>query len=246
MNQQKSPQLLSKLLAYILERKPDEFGLVLSEDGFVKIKELLKAINEEPDYRWVRRSNIDDIPYILPNPPVEIRDTLIRAKNRDQLPKRFPAEHLPKLLFTCIRNRAYPHTINEGISPGATPYVVLSSNPEMAKRIGKRIDPFPVLLTVQVSESVARGVIFLHAGDTLFLSDRVPADCFSGPPLPKEKPEPAPKPIKKKIRDIEPGSFFMDPESKISGKDRSKRKKDREISRKRDRDRKRKNREREW
>ena len=44
----------SKFLVYILGRKPDEFGLVPDKDGFVKIKELLKAINEEDGWRHIR------------------------------------------------------------------------------------------------------------------------------------------------------------------------------------------------
>ena len=246
MNLQRTPQQLSKMLSYILECKPDEFGLVLAEDGFVKIKDLVKAINEEQDYRWVRQSDIDNILYTLPNPPVEIRDNLIRAKNIEKLPKPSPAENLPKLLFTCVRNRAYPHVLKEGVSSGSTSHLVLSSDREMAKRIGKRIDPLPVLITVMVSESLDHGVTFLQAGDTLFLADGIPTGCFTGPPLPKEKPQPAPKEVRKKPRDPIPGSFYLDLELKKEEKNRSKRKKEKEISRKRDWDRKRKNKEDIW
>jgi len=246
MNPQRTPQQLSKMLVYILERRPDEFGLILAEDGFVKIKDLLKALNEEPEYRWVRQTDIDNILYVLPDSPVEIRENLIRAKNREKLPGRSPAYHLPKLLFTCVRNRAYPHVLKEGVFTGATDQVILSSDREMAKRMGKRIDSTPVLLIIMVSESISRGVTFLQFGETLFLTDGIPTGCFSGPPLPKEKPEAAPKEVRIKPRDPSPGSFYLNLEPKKEEKNRSKRKKEKEISRKRDRDRKRKNRESLW
>jgi len=246
MNPQKSPQHLAKIIAYILGRKPDEFGLVLSEEGFVKLKDLLKALNEEPEYRWVRQSSIDDIFRMLPAPQLEIRDNAIRAVNRDQLPKPFPSPELPKLLYTCVRSRGYPHVLNEGLLPGSSDYIVLSSNRDMALRIGKRSDPSPVLLTVLVGESIASGIDFLQAGETLFLTKMIPPECFTGPPLPKEKPEPPRKEVRKKPRDPFPGSYHLDLSNDRDSRNRSGRKKEKEISRNRDRDRKRKNRDRGW
>ena len=43
MARQKSPKQLSKFISYMLGRKPAEFGLVPDQDGFVKIKEFIKA-----------------------------------------------------------------------------------------------------------------------------------------------------------------------------------------------------------
>ena len=45
--QQRSPKQLAKFFNYVLGRRPDEFGLVTDKEGFVKIKELIKATNEE-------------------------------------------------------------------------------------------------------------------------------------------------------------------------------------------------------
>jgi RNA:NAD 2'-phosphotransferase (TPT1/KptA family) len=52
---------LSRLLLYMLGHKPDEFGLVPDRDGFVTLKELLQAINEEPEWHYVRRSHINEV-----------------------------------------------------------------------------------------------------------------------------------------------------------------------------------------
>jgi len=43
----RSPQNLAKMLAYVLGRRPDEFGLIPDAEGFVRIKDLLKALHEE-------------------------------------------------------------------------------------------------------------------------------------------------------------------------------------------------------
>jgi putative RNA 2'-phosphotransferase len=185
----KSPQTLAKLIAYILERRPDEFGLVTDKEGFVKVKELLKAVTEENDWKYVRRFHLDEILYSLPSPPFEILDQQIRAKRRDYLPETRLTRDPPKLLFTCIRKRAYPSVMEKGISPAGYPRVILSSDRKLAERIGRRTDQEPVLLTVQAQRSVENGIRFYQAGEALFLSDSIPPGFFSGPPLPKDKME---------------------------------------------------------
>ena len=74
MSLQRSPKQLAKLIDYVLSRRPDEFGLVIDSEGYIKIKELLKALNEEKGFRHVRRSHLNEILYSIANPPFEIAD----------------------------------------------------------------------------------------------------------------------------------------------------------------------------
>lgn len=211
MNRQQSSKTLAKFISYILGRKPDEFGLVPDPDGFVKIKDLLKAIAEEEDWKYIRRSHIDEIEVTLPSPVFEIRGNFIRATTREHLLPPSPAENLPKLLYTYVRNRAYPSVRDKGIHPMGGPYVVLSSSQTLAERMGKRIDQAPVKLTVQVEKTLRRGNRFLKAGEMLYLTEAIPPDCFTGPALPKEKPQTSkPLPTEKTPDRIMAGSFFMD------------------------------------
>ena len=185
---QKSPKRLAKLLDYILGRHPDEFGLVTDSDGYVKVKELLKALSEEEGLSYVRRAHLDEILLTLPDPPFEIYDNQIRAKYRRHLPEHAYAPDPPKLLYHCVRQKACPHVYLNGLYPTGYSRVILSSNLNLAQRMGKRIDRSAVLLTVQVQHCLDKGVVFFKAGDTLFLADFIPPDFLSGPPLPKEKP----------------------------------------------------------
>ncbi len=235
------------MLSYILERRPDEFGLVLSGDGSVRTKDLLKAMGEEPGWKWVRMSSIDDIFYTLTDAPFEIVDDTIRAKNRDRLPVIAPVDSPPKLLFVCVRTRAHRRTHDRGIFPGATPSVILSSDRAMAERMGKRIDPSPVMLTINVPSAMAQGVIFHQAGDALYLADAIPKGCFTGPPLPKEPLAPEKqKPKQPPESAPSPGTFEMDLSDEKTKKDRLRRKKDKDVSRKKDRERKRRDRQKIW
>jgi len=221
MAKAKSPQSLAKLVTYILGRRPDEFGLVTDTEGFVKIKELLKAITEEEGWRYVRRSHLDEILYSLADPPFEILDTQIRAKCRDHLVQAHPVSKPPKLLFTSIRKRAYRSVLDKGIYPTGYYQVVLSSSRDLAQRIGKRTDQDPVMLSVHVQKSVEMGVRFYQTGESLFLAESIPAGCFTGPPLPKETTEPQKPDIADKAGQPKmAGSFAVNLGDAIAGRTR--------------------------
>jgi putative RNA 2'-phosphotransferase len=205
---------LAKLITYVLGRRPDEFGLIPDSQGFIKIKSLLKAIHEEPQWGYLRLSHLNELTISLQPSPVEMSDNRIRANDRSGFPELTPPLQLPKLLFTAIRRRAYPYVAENGIPYGSDGHIVLSSEEPMARRLGRRMDNDPVILTVNTDASQAAGVAYLQFGAALFICDRVPTGTFSGPPLPKEHlasaaSEKAKEPGKPKT----PGSFFPDPDT---------------------------------
>ena len=214
---QRSAKQLAKLIDYVLGRRPDEFGLVADAHGFIRIKDLLKAINEEEGYGYVRRAHLNEIMLSVPDHAIEISGNLIRSKFRDRLPRHGYAMNPPKLLFTCVRRKAYPHVHEKGIRPAAYSQVILSASREMAERIGKRIDRSAVLLTIQVQHSVDQGVVYFQAGENIFLADFIPAGCFTGPPLPKEKP-PVKHPDASEARPEKrpAGGYFIDMDDRLA------------------------------
>ena len=204
---------LSKLLVYILGRQPDEFGLCPDENGYVKSKDLMKALGEEPGWRHVRSTQIREVIYTLSAPPVEMENDLIRAVDRSRLFLPEIAATLPKLLYFPIRRRAYPVLLEKGLRPAdAGNRIILAAGIPMAQRLGRRIDPFPVILTVNSDHARKNGATVWRFGQQLFLSDGLPLGSFSGPPLPRHRPEPKktdmPPPLDMPKT---PGSFLLDP-----------------------------------
>ena len=238
MGQQHSVVRLAKFLAYVLGRRPDDFGLVPDGEGFVKVKDLLKVMHEEEGWGYVHQGALHEVVMSLPDPPVEIVDTRIRAVGRELLPRPGAPNSLPKLLYTAVRSKAHPVVVENGILPlGGLPYVILSSDRAMAHRMGRRIDVSPVLLTVNVAWAAQFGVQIQQFGEKLYLAESIPVGAFSAPPLPKEDSEPKPKKkgAEENARAKTPGSFMLDLadiEEKASV--RRERKK-REISRERER-----------
>lgn len=200
---------LSKFLAYVLGRRPDEFGLVTDEEGYVSIKELLQALHEEPGWRHIRMGHINEVSITLTDPAIQIEGNRIRAADMSQLPVASRSAVLPKLLYTAIRPRAYPIALDNGLIPSRQPYLVLAKDADMAMRMGRRHDNNPTLLTVQVAESTKRGTSYSQYGSELFLSNSISAGTFKGPALPKEKQAGpmTPKPVQAQ-HPRTPGSYF--------------------------------------
>ena len=202
---------LSKFLAYVLGRRPDEFGLVPDDKGFVKLKEFLKAVTEEDGWRHVRQAHINEILITQSRPEIEIADKFIRSRSREKLPARESVIDPPKLLYTCIRSKAHPVVHRKGLFPQGRSSIILSAEKDMAEKIGKRRDQLPIMLTVHVAQAVERGVAFERFGDSIYLTDFIPTGCFSGPPLPKEKTDTRKsEPVADKTQPAEAGSFTLD------------------------------------
>jgi putative RNA 2'-phosphotransferase len=215
MSKTRSPQNLAKMLAYLLGRQPDEFGLIPDAEGFVKIKDLLKALHEEDGWGYVNESHLREVLLTIREPAFEIDANRIRARNREAMAARSAPEQMPKLLYAHIRRRAYPTVHADGIPPSSHPQVVLASQRDLAERLGRRIDPDPLILVVNVHAAEERGVVFSQFGASLFLADRIPAGCFSGPPLPSGPSEDLRKPRRSdhiSDRPATPGSYIMDME----------------------------------
>jgi putative RNA 2'-phosphotransferase len=212
MKHRQAVDKLSKLLVYILGRQPDEFGLLPAENGYVKIKDLMKSLGEEPDWRHVRLNQIRDVIYSTDSPAVEIENNLIRAKDRTHLSLPQIPDILPKLMYYAIRRRAYPAILEKGL-PAATSInrIILTSDIAMAQRLGRRIDSSPVILMVNSERARKNGATVWRFGNRLFLLDCLPIGSFSGPPLPKKREEVKQvETPKSQAAQKTPGSYYLD------------------------------------
>ena len=202
---------LAKFLAYVLGRQPDEFGLVADAQGWVRLKDLLKALGEEAGWRNVRRNEIHELTLRPGVPIVEVDGERIRAVQRERLQGQTIAESWPKLLYHALRRRAYPVVIDKGVK--AHPpldRVVLALAPSMAERLGHRIDSEPVILTVNCQALLDTGAPLWRYGDHLYLTTGLPPASFNGPPVEKIMPKPKPDVPTAVPKPKTPGSYFVD------------------------------------
>jgi len=155
MSQRQRLEALGKLMAYILAYRPDEYGLLPDEEGFVSLKALRQAIGEEEGWGFVRESHLQEIALTDPKKRFEIRDGRIRATFKEA--PALPGERVdpPKILYYSCRRRAYPVILKRGLLPEGYPWVVLAESRELAERMGKRRDPQPLVLEVHAKRASA-------------------------------------------------------------------------------------------
>ncbi|WP_300668984.1 RNA 2'-phosphotransferase [Desulfoluna sp.] len=210
MSQIKAAKAFAKILAYTLGVDPYEFGLIPDADGYVKIKEFLKAINEEEGWRHIREGHIKEVCLTISPCPVEMNEKKIRATDRSRLTLPRYGEEVPGELYVAIRQKAWPRVHDRGLAATDDTLIRLATEKTFSTRLGKRIDGNPVILTVQTARAEDAGIVFLKAAAHLFLADEIPAGALSGPGLPKPD-EPKKKATKKKAKPAPlPGSFLPD------------------------------------
>lgn len=214
MGKRKNAKQLEKLVAYVLGRRPDEFGLVLDDKGWIRLRDLVKAISEEPGWGYVRKSHIHEALITAGEKPFVLDDDRIRAVCRDGIPHREEGVSPPKLLYHCLRRRAHAVVAEKGMRTSGQAGLLLATTEALARRMGKRRDAEPVLLTIQAQRACEAGVRFSKYGEFIYITDHVPVGYFTGPPPPQvekrelRKPRKEPAPIAEHL----PGSFIFDVE----------------------------------
>ena len=198
---------LARMLTYILSHRPDEFGLVLSEEGFIPIKHLLQALAAEPSWGFVRRYHLDQLAGLMSPPAFEVVEDRMRALDPARL-RREAGEPPPALLYAAIPPKAHARVWEEGLKTPPDRELVLAATPELAKKLGRRRAPDPVMVTVQAQAAARRGISFTGYGEGLYLAPVLPRDLLQLPP-PPQAPE-KPKAEKPRPTSPTPGTFTLD------------------------------------
>lgn len=193
-------EVLARTLRYILGKSPDEFGLVLDDEGWIDYKTLILALGENPGTKGVSIARIRDLSWAVPDCPFEFEESRIRlAPSAEFLPPMREYQPPPTLLYYGCRRKPYKVYLEKGIAPPDGREILLARTKEMALRIGARRDPKPVLVDVNTDIAASHGAFFQAYGAHLFVVDRLPKEALFGPPireedaLPKRKPKPKPK-----------------------------------------------------
>ena len=214
---------LARMLTYILAHRPDEFGLVLSAEGFIPVKQLLQALAAEPGWSFVRRYHLDQLAGLMSPPAFEVQGELIRSLKPEPAElRRPPGEPPPALLYAAIPPKAHARVWEEGLKPPPDRELVLAATPDTALKLARRRTPDPILVTIQAQAAARRGTSFTGYGEGLYLAPALDRDLLQLPP-PPPAPE-KPKVEKARPQAPTPGSFFPDlpgmlqPPAKYQGK----------------------------
>ena len=168
---------LSKEISYALRHAPWEYELELDEDGWVRVEQLLTALNESDKWENV---TLEDLEHVIENSDKkrhELVDGKIRALYGHSIPKKIVKESTepPAILYHGTARRFIESIESKGILPKGRQYVHLSNDIETALQVGKRHDDRPVILEIYAKKAWDEGVEFYLGNDKVWLADNIPS-----------------------------------------------------------------------
>jgi putative RNA 2'-phosphotransferase len=166
---------LSKVMALVLRHQPERFGVTLDPEGYVSLEELLVAV----DRMRPGTSRADLVAVVEGLEPAKRRFTIsgdsIRANYGHSLRARVSHEEAtpPAVLYHGTWEGAVNVILERGLLPMGRQYVHLTTNRDLARRIGSRHGK-PVVVCVDARRAHDGGVRFYRANDSFWLVDTLP------------------------------------------------------------------------
>ncbi|MBE9541131.1 MAG: hypothetical protein IMF01_02335, partial [Proteobacteria bacterium] len=163
---------LEKILFAMLGRQPDAFGIIMDEGGWLSIKELHQALMKETGFSHITPRGLTQFFSLYRPEKFEWQENHVRVRPELQSPDLtiYKEATPPELLYVSIRPKAHAHVIAHGLqSSNNKKWIVLSTEKEMALKIGKRRDKDPIIAEIMALKSNKAGVVFRRAGKGLYL-----------------------------------------------------------------------------
>lgn len=172
----KSYEKMSKFLSLILRHKPEEIGLKLDREGYIKVNELIEAVNKSG-----RELNEDILADIVHK---DSKKRYSFNKGYDKI--RANQGHSIKvdlgLPQAAPKSKLYHGTVNKsvksinekGLLKGSREHVHLSESINDAKEVGKRRGK-PVVYEIDTLKMIKDGYVFYLSENDVWLTSNIPA-----------------------------------------------------------------------
>jgi putative RNA 2'-phosphotransferase len=173
---------LSKFLSYMLRHRPDQFGLVMDDEGFTD----LEAVWAQVEKRFGARFSRQDLTTLVEDTPfgkqrLEIRDGRIRALyGHSKVAVDYPPVEPPEILYHVTTPEAVKFIRKEGLKSQKRQFVHLSTTIERASNVATRHGK-PVILRIRALEAHKAGHVFHHPEPQHFLVRSVPPEFIEFP-----------------------------------------------------------------
>ena len=169
---------LSKIVSHALRHEPETYKITLDSEGWIRLEELCDAISKKiPEFIQLEIEDILEMVISAKKQRHEIKDGMIRAiygHSTDISPTYEPIIP-PSELYHGTTKEVASEILQQGLKPMNRLYVHLSSNKNMAYKVGKRKSENPIILKVKTSEANIDGIKFFCANKDVWLSEFIPS-----------------------------------------------------------------------
>lgn len=169
---------LSQYLSYILRHKPEDIGITLDTNGYVKCADLIKAINDNGKYH-ITLNILKDIVETDNKQRYSFKDgyTYIRANqghSTNQVDLNFKEYTNTDTLYHGTASRFIKDITNSGgLKPMSRQYVHLSKDIDTANNVGNRHGNV-VILSINTKDMMKDGYKFYESENGVILTKEVP------------------------------------------------------------------------
>lgn len=174
---------VGRVLAGILRHSPERYGLKLDEHGWIRVDDVVRAIQHRRRYHWLRPYHIEAMVATDDKGRYQINSGMIRATYGHTID--VDLSDLPDVdveyLYYPASEEEVAVILENGIKPVDRKYVHLSASPEKAEEAGKVKMQNPIILKIDVKatkESIP-DLQIKKAGKQVYVAKEMPAKAIS-------------------------------------------------------------------
>ncbi|NML20260.1 RNA 2'-phosphotransferase [Pseudoflavitalea sp. G-6-1-2] len=167
---------ISKFMSLVLRHKPEEIGLVLDENGWTSVNDLIEKLNSKGED--VTRELIQLVVSSNDKKRFSFNEdqTMIRANQGHsiEVDLELRATEPPEYLYHGTATKFLPAIMDAGLLKRNRHHVHLTEDLGMAKNVGARHGS-PVILRVAAKEMLVAGFTFYLSENNVWLVEEVPS-----------------------------------------------------------------------
>jgi putative RNA 2'-phosphotransferase len=166
---------ISKTISYALRHNPQEFGLVLDDQGWTSVDKLLSSLQSRKSSKDITLEDIESIVSSDDKKRYELKEGMIRAVYGHSIDKKIEKAGTkpPEILYHGTTGSAADSILKQGLKPMSRQYVHLSEDIDTATMVAKRRTSSPIILKVKAKEAFAAGVFFSKETNGIWLSNNI-------------------------------------------------------------------------
>ncbi len=195
---------LGRTLAGILRHFPEKYDLVMDEQAWVNLNDLVGKLRWQRRFRWLKPLHIMSLIETDPKGRYQVRDDKIRATyaHTVNVDPDLPTLNIPDELYYPTNEDELEALLETGLMPVDRRKVHLSKTYASAMNAGRVRDLFPKVVKIDAKTMIADGNVIKKAGTTVFVAEEVQAQYLS--PVVEEMDDPEGEAIAEKQAEQSP------------------------------------------